>query len=203
MFEKVVAAVFGYLGISALAKDKDGKSSMSKEQETKLEDKYGKKFVEEFKKDLADFEKEGKTAESVVTEELLSEMEAEKGKNAKELKEAREHIAKLEKEKEEADAIIAKLEKEETADAGKVVTGTNADNMGKTFKPDMNLSHNKYVDAIYYGRPGASYSGNTTIETTELQKEFGKYVNSERLEILQSLMGKTESTQYMSTIAYR
>ena len=82
-------------------------------------------------------------------------------------------------------------------DAGKVVTGTNADNMGKTFKPDMNLSHNKYVDAIYYGRPGASYSGNTTIETTELQKEFGKYVNSERLEILQSLMGKTESTQYM------
>ena len=51
----------------------------------------------------------------------------------KELKEAREHIAKLEKEKEEADAIIAKLEKEETADAGKVVTGTNADNMGKTF----------------------------------------------------------------------
>jgi len=29
------------------------------------------------------------------------------------------------------------LEKEETADAGKVVTGTNADNMGKTFKPDM------------------------------------------------------------------
>ena len=41
MFEKVVAAVFGYLGISALAKDKDGKSSMSKEQETKLEDKYG------------------------------------------------------------------------------------------------------------------------------------------------------------------
>ena len=201
MFEKVVAAVFGYLGISALAKDKDGKSSMSKEQETKLEDKYGKKFVEEFKKDLADFEKEGKTAESVVTEELLSEMEAEKGKNAKELKEAREHIAKLEKEKEEADAIIAKLEKEETADAGKVVTVTNADNMGKTFKPDMNLSHNKYVDAIYYGRPGASYSGNTTIETTELQKEFGKYVNSERLEILQSLMGKTESTQYMSTIA--
>lgn len=178
MFEKVVAAVFGYLGISALAKDKDGKSSMSKEQETKLEDKYGKKFVEEFKKDLADFEKEGKTAESVVTEELLSEMEAEKGKNAKELKEAREHIAKLEKEKEEADAIIAKLEKEETADAGKVVTGTNADNMGKTFKPDMNLSHNKYVDAIYYGRPGASYSGNTTIETTELQKEFGNILNS-------------------------
>jgi len=66
-------------------------------QETKLEDKYGKKFVEEFKKDLADFEKEGKTAESVVTEELLSEMEVEKGKNAKELKEARERIAKLEK----------------------------------------------------------------------------------------------------------
>ena len=80
MFEKVVAAVFGYLGISAFANDKDGKSSMSKEQETKLEEKYGKKFVEEFKKDLSEFEKEGKTAESAVTEGLLVEMEADKEK---------------------------------------------------------------------------------------------------------------------------
>lgn len=60
MFEKVVAAVFGYLGISALAKDKDGKSSMSKEQETKLEDKYGKKFVEEFKRILPISKRRGK-----------------------------------------------------------------------------------------------------------------------------------------------
>ena len=201
MFEKVVAAVFGYLGISAFAKDKDGKSSMSKEQETKLEEKYGKKFVEEFKKDLSEFEKEGKTAESAVTEGLLVEMEADKEKNAKELEKARERISKLEEEKAKAEAKIAKLEKEETADAGKVVTGANAENMGKGFKADMSLAHNKYVDAIYYGKPGASYSGNTTIETTELQNEFGKYVNSERLEILRSLMGKTESTQYMSTIA--
>ena len=198
MFEKVVAAVFGYLGISAFAKDKDGKSSMSKEQETKLEEKYGKKFVEEFKKDLSEFEKEGKTAESAVTEGLLVEMEADKEKNAKELEKARERISKLEEEKAKAEAKIAKLEKEETADAGKVVTGANAENMGKGFKADMSLAHNKYVDAIYYGKPGASYSGNTTIETTELQNEFGKYVNSERLEILRSLMGKTESTVYVN-----
>lgn len=133
MFEKVVAAVFGYLGISAFAKDKDGKSSMSKEQETKLEEKYGKKFVEEFKKDLSEFEKEGKTAESAVTEGLLVEMEADKEKNAKELEKARERISKLEEEKAKAEAKIAKLEKEETADAGKVVTGANAENMGKGF----------------------------------------------------------------------
>lgn len=69
--------------------------------------------------------------------------------------------------------------------------------MGSKFKPDMSLAHNRYLDAAF---KGAAYSGNSTIETTELQKEFGKYVSSERLEILKGLMGTTESTKYMSTL---
>ena len=47
---------------------------------------------------------------------------------------------------------------------------------------------------------GAAYSGNTTIDTTELQKEFGKYVSSERMQIMKDLVGTTESIRYMSTI---
>ena len=61
----------------------------------------------------------------------------------------------------------------------------------------MSMMHNQYLDAAF---KGAAYSGNDTIDTTELQREFGKYVSSERLQILQDLLGKTESIQYMSTI---
>jgi hypothetical protein len=46
----------------------------------------------------------------------------------------------------------------------------------------------------------AAYSGDSTIDTQELKKEFGKYVDSNRLEILKGLFGQTESTQFMSTI---
>lgn len=199
MFEKVIGAVLGFFSISAFAKDKDGKSTMSKEQETELEGKYGKKFVEEFKKDLAEYEKDGKSAEGAVTEEVKAEMEAEKEKNTKELKEAKEKIAKLEGEKTAFEAKIAKLEKEEVPDTGTKVEGGGTD-MSKKFKPDMALEHNKYLDHIFSGKPGAAYSGESTINTEELKKEFGKYVSGEKIEIIKGLMSKTESTQYMSTI---
>ena len=61
----------------------------------------------------------------------------------------------------------------------------------------MTLAHNMYLDAAF---GGAAYSGNSTIETTELQKEFGKYVSSERIEIIKGLLSTTESTKYMSTV---
>lgn len=198
MFEKVVAAVYGFLGVSAFAKDKDGKSTMSKDQETQLEGKYGEKFVEEFKKDLAEFEKEGKTAESVVSKELKAEMEAEKAKNAKELKEAKDKILALEDEKTKFKAKIEKLEKEETGDAGLQIEGGT--DMNKKFKADMTLEHNMYLNHIFSGKPGAAYSGESTINTDELKKEFGKYVSNEKIEIIKGLMSQTESTQYMSTI---
>lgn len=88
------------------------------------------------------------------------------------------------------------MTKEPVPDAGQQVDGGKSE-MGNKFKPDMSLAHNRYLDAAF---KGAAYSGNSTIETTELQKEFGKYVSSERIEILKGLMGTTESTKYMSTL---
>ena len=176
MFAKVMSVVLGFLGISAFAKDERGKSILLSSQEEELKNKYGTVFVEAFKKDLAEFEKDGRNAESAVTDEVRAQLEAERDKNAQELAKARKDLADL--------------------DAGQQVAG-DKNEMGSKFKPDMSLAHNRYLDAAF---KGAAYSGNSTIETTELQKEFGKYVSSERLEILKGLMGTTESTKYMSTL---
>jgi hypothetical protein len=196
-----MSVVLSFLGISAFAKDKEGKSFLLPEQEKMLKDKYGDKFLESFKKDLADFERDGAAAETAVTEEVTAQLQAEQADNArllariKALEEAeRQFKADIEaKEKE-----IEKLSKEPGNGAGEVRTEeTGQEQMAHRFKPDMSLAHNQWLDAAF---KGAVYSGNTTIDTTELQREFGKYVSSERLQILRDLMGTTESIRYMSTI---
>ena len=194
-FGKVLSVVLGGLGISAFAKDEKGKSILLSIQEETLKNKYGEKFVEEFKKDLAEYEKDGASAEDAITAEVKKQMEKEREQDTKALKDATDRLKKLETENENFRSVIARLEKEETKDAGVVVEG--GVEMTKRFKPDMTLAHNQYLAAKF---KGAAYSGDTTIDTQELRKEFGKYVSSERIEIIKGLMGKTESTQYMSTV---
>lgn len=194
MFGKIMSLVLSYLGISAFAKDKDGKSVLLSAQEEKLKQKYGEKFVESFKKDLAEFEKDGAAAEDAVTDEVVAQLEAERESNAKLV----ERIKALQETEKEMKATIEKLRKEPGNADGVVVTGDkNNGEMAHKFRPDMSLAHNQWLDAAF---KGAAYSGNTTIDTTELQKEFGKYVNNERLQIMKDLMGTTESIRYMSTI---
>ena len=195
MFGKIMSLVLSYLGISAFAKDKDGKSVLLSVQEEQLKQKYGEKFVESFKKDLAEFEKDGAAAEDSVTDEVLAQLEAERESNAKLL----ERIKALQEAEKEMKAIIDKLSKEPGNADGVAVTGdnNNGEQMAHKFRPDMSLAHNQWIDAAF---KGAAYSGNTTIDTTELQKEFGKYVSSERMQIMKDLVGTTESIKYMSTI---
>lgn len=57
MFGQVMSVVLSFLGISAFAKDKEGKSFMLSTQKEQLKNKYGDKFLTEFEKDLAEFEK--------------------------------------------------------------------------------------------------------------------------------------------------
>lgn len=203
MFAKVMSVVLSFLGISAFAKDESGKSILLDAQREQLKQKYGEKFLESFEKDLKEFEKDGNPAESAVTAEVRASLEAERDENARLLAEARTKLKNLEKEKaqfeaaiKEKDAQIEKMGKVEEPANGQTVQAQSGQNMPK-FKPDMSMMHNQYLDAAF---KGAAYSGNDTIDTTELQKEFGKYVSSERLQILQDLLGKTESIQYMSTI---
>ena len=201
MFAKVMSVVLSFLGISAFAKDKEGKSFLLPEQEKMLKDKYGDKFLESFKKDLADFERDGAAAETAVTEEVTAQLLAEQADNAKllaRIKALEEAERKFKADIEEKEKEIEKLSKEPGNGAGEVRTEeTGQEQMAHRFKPDMSLAHNQWLDAAF---KGAAYSGNTTIDTTELQREFGKYVSSERLQILRDLMGTTESIRYMSTI---
>ena len=201
MFAKVMSVVLSFLGISAFAKDKEGKSFLLPEQEKMLKDKYGDKFLESFKKDLADFERDGAAAETAVTEEVTAQLQAEQADNAKllaRIKSLEEAERQFKADIEAKEKEIEKLSKEPGNGAGEVRTEeTGQEQMAHRFKPDMSLAHNQWLDAAF---KGAAYSGNTTIDTTELQREFGKYVSSERLQILRDLMGTTESIRYMSTI---
>ena len=200
MFGKVMSVVLAFLGISAFAKDKNGKSVLLSVQEEQLKQKYGEKFVESFKKDLAEFEKDGAAAESAVTGEVQAQLEDERESNVRlmeRIKALQESEKQMKALLEERDKTIERLSKEPAADAGEQVTEDYNKGMAKKFKPDMSLAHNQWLDAAF---KGAAYSGNTTIDTTELQKEFGKYVSSERLQIIKDLMGTTESIRYMSTI---
>ena len=195
MFGKVMNVVLAFLGISAFAKDKEGKSFLLPEQEKMLKDKYGEKFLESFKRDLQEFERDGAAAESAVTDEVTAQLEAERESNAKLV----ERIKALQEAEKEMKATIEKLSKEPGNGEGEVVTGemNNGEQMAHKFRPDMSLAHNQWLEAAF---KGAAYSGNTTIDTTELQKEFGKYVSSERMQIMKDLVGTTESIKYMSTI---
>lgn len=198
MFEKVLLAVCGYLGISAFAKDESGKSILTKEQETKLEGKYGAKFVTAFKNDLQDYEDGGKDADDTAgNKELKKELEEEKGKNAKALKDAQEAIKKLEEEKKEFEAKIEKMGKDSTDDKGEEVP--EGGSKMRKFKPDMKLGFNQFIADRHMGKSSV-YEGDSTVETDELRQEFGRYISSEKVEIFRSLLGNTDSLQYMTTM---
>ena len=199
MFGKVMSVVLAFLGISAFAKDKEGKSFLLPEQEKMLRDKYGDKFLESFKKDLSDFERNGAAAETAVTDEVVQQLEAEKAGNEKlvaRIKALEEAEKQFKAEIEARDKEIEKLSKSAGDENGTEIDEGERE-MTQKFKPDMTLAHNKWLDAAF---KGAAYSGNTTIDTTELQKEFGKYVYNERLQIMKDLLAATTSTRYMSTI---
>ena len=198
-FEKVLASVLGFFGISAFAKGADGKSMLTDGQKKELTEKWGEKFVAEFEKDMATYEKDGGKVDGSEVQAAKEQLEKDNDKLSKELQEAKEKVTKLEAAKLEHENTIAKLEGKENPDNGVAITG-GASNMGKGFKPDMTLAHNKHIDALHYGRPDAAYGGNDTIDTEELQKEFGRYVSSEKFEIFRSLLGTTESLKYMTTM---
>ena len=194
MFAKVLNVVLAFLGISAFAKDENGKSVLLDAQQEMLKNKYGDLFLTNFMKDLQEFEKDGQAAESVVTSQTQQEQEAERIKNAKELAELRKQLDAVRKLANEQQQAIDKMAKEPASEQADETTGSMED---KKFRIDMSLAHNQAIVAAF---KGAAYSGNSTIDTTELQKEFGKYVNSDRMEIMKRLTGVTESTAYMTTI---
>ena len=195
-FKEVVASVLMFFGISAFSKDANGKSQLTDEQKKTLTDKFGAKFVESFMAELAKAEASGETFDEIVTAEMRLKLEAQKA----EMDRLKAQAQQLRDEKAALEATIAKLEKEPAADGGKKVPVNDFEAQLKKAGVDLSLRHNRFLADYMQGKISAAYSGDTTIDTQELKTEFGKYVDSNRLEILRGLFGKTESTECMSTI---
>lgn len=178
-----------FLGISAFAKDKDGKSMLLSDQKKQLSDKWGDAFVTQFEADLAELEKDGQSAESAVNDDLKGEMKKQESEDKKLLNSLQEEMKQLKAEN-------VKLGKQPAGTDGVKVNSEGGEKKG--FKPDMNLVMNK----TYYAaaKTGYEYASDDTIDTEELRTEFGRYVSSEKFEIFRVLLGLTNSMQYMSTI---
>lgn len=183
----VVSAVMSFLGVSAFAKDSDGRSVISAADQQKLTEKWGQAFTDAFVKDLAQLESDGTTAETAV-KTVANEFAAQSQKDAQTIAELQDQIKTLKDE----NAKLAKL----PGQGGEDVVNTEGDMEKKTFKPDMSLLHNKN----YFAATGDAWTGDTTVDTTELKQEFGKYVTSDKLTIFQKLVGPITCTNYMSTI---
>lgn len=183
----VVSAVMSFLGVSAFAKDSDGRSVISAADQQKLTEKWGQVFTDAFVKDLAQLESDGTTAETAV-KTVANEFAAQSQKDAQTIADLQAQIKTLKDE----NAKLALL----PGQGGEAVVKTDGDMEKKTFKPDMSLLHNKN----YYAATGDAWTGDTTVDTTELKQEFGKYVSSDKLTIFQKLVGPITCTNYMSTI---
>ena len=195
-FKFVAGWVMSILGIQNFAKDADGKLFLTDEQKKQLSDKYGQSFVDAFSADLAKMQVEGEEVNLTLSAEEKLELDASR----LELQNLKSRISALETEKKTFEATIAKLEKEPAADGGKKVPVNTLEAKLKEAGVNLSLKHNRFLADYLQGKVSGAYSGNSTIDTQELKTEFGKYVDSNRLEIMRGLFGKTESTECMSTI---
>lgn len=195
-FKMVAGWVMSVLGIQNFAKDNEGKLYLTAEQEATLTEKYGEKFVSGFKADLSKMAVEGEQVNLTLSAEEKLELEASRVETAR----LRDQVQQLKDAEAGFRATIKKLEGEAADKGGVKVEVSAIEQAAIKAGVDLNLKHNRYLVDFLQGKVSAAYSGDSTIDTQELKKEFGKYVDSNRLEILKGLFGQTESTQFMSTI---
>ena len=194
-FKQIMSLVLTVLGIEAFAKNDEGKSFLTDDQKKMLSEKYGEKFLSGFEQDLARYQEEAAGAQPLTAEERL-ELDATR----KETAVLKARIEEMKKAEVDFRATIAKLEKEAADPKGQTVELSDFEKAAQKAGVDLSLKHNRFLADYMQGKVQAAYSGDSTIDTQELKREFGKYVASNRLEILKGLFGQTESTQYMSTI---
>lgn len=195
-FKMVAGWVMSVLGIQNFAKDNEGKLYLTAEQEATLIEKYGEKFVSGFKADLSKMAVEGEQVNLTLSAEEKLELEASRVETAR----LRDQVQQLKDAEAGFRATIKKLEGEAADKGGVKVEVSAIEQAAIKAGVDLNLKHNRYLVDFMQGKVSAAYSGNSTIDTQELKKEFGRYVDGNRLEILKGLFGVTDSTQFMSTI---
>lgn len=185
IFGKLLAAVMSHLGITSFEK-KDGKNILTEEQRNLLKAKYGESFVTKFERELADMRDEDATLQEAADyKEKLEALQA---------KFDAYRLAASEREKNLTDTIdLLSDSPEADLKADKVDSRKE-----KNFKLDMNFMHNKVLDNFVNG-DGIMAKYEETINTDELRKEFGEYVNNVRYDIHHQLFGTLMCTKYMTT----
>ena len=192
-FKMVAGWVMSVLGIQNFAKDSEGKLHLTSEQMATLKEEYGEQFVTSFAADLA------KSQENDV-EPLTAAERLELDASRKQTAALKQQIDDLKKAEQELKSTIAQLEKQPAAQEGQQVTVSAFEQAAIKAGVDLSLKHNKFLCDYLQGKVQGAYSGDSTIDTQELKREFGKYVDQNRQEILRGLFGQTESTQFMSTV---
>ena len=188
----LAASVLTVLGITSFSKEEDGKYALTDEQKKTLTEKYGEKFVESFAKDLSNMTVEGEEVNLTLSAEERLELDA----GRIQLQNLKARVDALENEKKSFKATIAQLEKQPANAEGEKMTVGNV----KKHMADLSIPYNQWLANYLDGKVQAGYSWNDTVDTATLKQEFGKYVSSEKMEIIRSLTAPTESTKYMTTI---
>lgn len=186
-FASILAVVLTALGKKELTKT-DGKLSLSTDDEKVLLDKYGEKFLTQFKEELSRMEPDS-IDDADVTENMvqLENIQSQLTAALKTNKELQETINVL--------SFSAEDDKPEVVNLGAGKAGKRV-----AFKPDMNFVHNKVLNAYFNGDTSMMYSTEDTIDTQELRTEFGRYVSGEKIEILRRLTGELTCTRLMTTV---
>jgi len=191
MFKQILAMVLGYLKVGALAKSESGKSILTADQKQMLTDKWGDKFTSTFEAELETYEAEGNEASTSNVE--ISNLQTQLGTIKTQLETAISEKRVLEQK-------VSKLEGTQAEDAAETIEMVDNSKKRIAFKPNMNYVHNKVIENYFKGDGSMQYSGDGTIDTAELQEEFGRYVTAEKVEIMKSLTSGLTCTDYMSTI---
>lgn len=187
-FESVIASVSKALGKKELEKDASGKLQLTAEDEIALKDKFGKKFLENFKAELSSMDATTQEDDQEIESRLLAmkETETQLAKALQDKKVLQEMVETLMGSAENDDAEKVDMSKP----AGKVAL----------FKPNMAYEHNKFIENIFSGNATMQYAGDDTVKTDQLSAEFGAYVSGQKLDVFKRLNLELSITNYMTTI---
>lgn len=190
-FNEIVASVMLTLGIKEFAKDSDGNPVLTGEQIALLKSKFGEDFATSFTDNLAAYMAGQDETNADQIEDYRKKLEALQIEYDNHKKEAAEREKNL-------NTTIETLSREPESDLSAEKPADVRAGGKREFRLNMGFLHNKVLDNFVNG-DGIMARYEDTINTDELRKEFGEYVNNVRYDIHHQLFGTLMCTKYMTT----
>lgn len=188
-WKTVINAALGVVGLEKFEL-KDGKINLSDEQKAKVEE-LGPGLTQAIENHL---KTETPNAEDEIPTETFDAIVAA---NTKEIVDGlKAQLSEKDKTINAQKKIIETLAKEPEDD---VTPKGGPDAQAPTFKPNMNLFHNRMWAAAQ--NPSSVLPvAEDSVDIADLKTEFGLYIKGEKRNIFRKLLTKTETMQYMTTI---